>query len=128
MKRRDKAEVLLACALLPPALEVMPASRIVRWLRGIRPVKGPRPDARRYADAVDRVLDRAPLLWKNTCLRRAVVLAALLRRAGRDAEVIIGVRRTGDGRVEAHAWLRCDGVEPYLEPQSVESFVRLTRA
>jgi hypothetical protein len=77
---------------------------------------------------VDRVLDRGPMVWRNTCLRRAVVLTALLRRAGRDAEVIIGVRRTSDGKVEAHAWLRCDGVEPYLEPQSVESFVRLTRA
>jgi hypothetical protein len=128
MRLRDKAEIIVACALLPPALEVIPAARIAAWLRRLRPRGDRSVSGERYASAVDRVLRHAPLVWQNTCLRRAVVLTALLRRHGRDAEVVIGVRRTADGTVEAHAWLRCDGVEPYLEPQSIESFVRLTPA
>ncbi len=128
MRLRDKAEIIIACALLPPALEVIPAARIAAWLRRLRPRRDRSISGERYASAVDRVLDRGALVWRNTCLRRAVVLTALLRRAGRDAEVVIGVRRSSDGRVEAHAWLRCDGVEPYLEPQDIESFVRLTPA
>jgi hypothetical protein len=43
---------------------------------------------------------------------------------------VIGVRRPPGGTLEAHAWLRCDGVEPYLEPGggNVARYSRLNRA
>ena len=60
------------------------------------------------------------------CLPRAVVLWALLRRQGVDAEIKLGVRR-GDRGVEAHAWVELDGVA--LEQDTGEpSFVPLRAA
>lgn len=43
------------------------------------------------------------------CLRRSVVQKQLLARRGLDAEVMIGVRATVGGALEAHAWLVCGG-------------------
>ena len=63
---------------------------------------------------VDRVLRRMPPPWRKTCLKRALVLHSLLRRAGRPAELRIGVRRDDAGDLTAHAWLARDG-QPYLE-------------
>jgi len=126
--RRDKAEIVLACALLPLALQLFAATRTLGWVRRMPRRRGPSPAPEDLARGVDRVLDAAPGLWHYSCLRRAVVLAALLRRAGRGAEVVIGVRRAPAGGFEAHAWLRCDGVEPYLEPGPVTSFLELRPA
>ena len=43
-----------------------------------------------------------------TCLKKALVLYALLGRKGFDVHVIIGAARDGD-RLEAHAWLEHQG-------------------
>jgi len=67
------------------------------------------------ADFVDSALQRLPGLWRHTCLKRAAVLFHLLRGAGRDVQLRIGVRRGPDGAMEAHAWL-VRGGEFYLEP------------
>ena len=128
MRARDKAEILAASALLPVALALFSGTRTLAWVRGIPRRAGTSPAPAQLASAVDRVLDRAPALWHHTCLRRAVILTALLRRAGRDAEVVMGVRRAAGGRLEAHAWIRCDGIEPYLEPSPVDSFATLRPA
>jgi hypothetical protein len=53
------------------------------------------------------------------------VLAVLLRREGRDARVTIGVRKSPMGHIEGHAWITCDGVDPYLEPGETKSFTLL---
>jgi hypothetical protein len=42
------------------------------------------------------------------CLARSLALQALLRRAGHESSVNIGVRRGGAG-FEAHAWVTCEG-------------------
>ena len=56
------------------------------------------------------------------------MLAVLLRRSGHDARVVIGVRRTDAGALEAHAWIACDGSEPFLEPaESIASFQALSQ-
>ncbi len=125
MTRRDKAEIVLACALLPVALEFVAGARLLGWLRRVPARRGPSPTPEQLASGVDRVLRRAPRPWHHSCLRRAVVLAALLRRAGRNAEVVIGVRRAPAGGFEAHAWLRCDDVEPYLESAPVDAWMTL---
>jgi hypothetical protein len=57
-----------------------------------------------YLTGVDRILTLWP--WQDTCLRRSVALAALLRPRG--ATVQVGVRRSA-GRLEAHAWLQVPG-------------------
>ena len=111
-----RLEAVAAALILPAALELCSAARLLQWIQRLprRRRAGDNPVA--LAELVDALLARLPWIWRRTCLRRAVVLAALLKRGGHTAEVLIGVRRSEAGELEAHAWLRCDGVEPYLEP------------
>ena len=66
---------------------------------------------------MDRVLRLLPWPWRRTCLKRSVVLFYLLGRAGRPAQLNIGVRRGPGDPLEAHAWLVRDGAV-ILEPRS----------
>ena len=122
MRFARKAEIVFACAVLPCALEVLPASTVIRWLDRVPRRRGEAFGPSRIAHHVDQLLMRAPWIWHYTCLRRATVLAFLLRRDGRDAEVVFGARRRADGRLEAHAWLRCGGEDPFLEHGDVRSY------
>ena len=100
---------------LPPALELLSFSRLARLLS--RPPGPTRPDVDDQALArwVDGILSRLPWPWRRTCLRRALVLYPLIRKAGRPVELSIGVRRDGPSAdVTAHAWLTLGGA-PYLE-------------
>ena len=47
--------------------------------------------------------------YRPSCLRQSLVLWALLRRRGIESTLHAGVRK-GPARVEAHAWVACDGV------------------
>jgi hypothetical protein len=111
---RAAAEALL----IPPLLALASFQRVASMLeRGWPKVDlggGARVDAE-LAAFVDGVLHRLPGPWRHTCLKRAAVLFHLLRGAGRDVQLLIGVRRGADGGMEAHAWLTRAG-EPYLEP------------
>src|SRR5262245_6925891 len=44
-----------------------------------------------------------------TCLTKALVTVMLLRHAGQEASVRIGVARSQFGAIEAHAWVESDG-------------------
>jgi hypothetical protein len=46
--------------------------------------------------------------WAN-CLKKSLILWALLRHQGINSELRIGIRRDTDN-FEAHAWVECDGV------------------
>jgi Transglutaminase-like superfamily len=128
VRLRTKLEIVTACAAVPCALELFPADRAFAWLARV-PTDGERVSPTLLAFHVDRILHRGKWIWRHSCLRRASVLALLLRRAGHDASVVIGVRRDDAGVLEAHAWLSCDGQEPYLEPSdTISSFQRLSRA
>jgi hypothetical protein len=127
MRLRHRIESYVACVIVPPTLELMPATRVLDWLARVPRRRGPAADPSALASMVDGVLYRLPWIWRRTCLRRAATLAVLLRRDGRSAEVVIGVRRSDEGALEAHAWLRCDGAEPYLERGETSSFVELKR-
>lgn len=135
MRLRQKVEIVVACVVVPCALELFSASRVLRWLERLPPRRprntGTGGDAiggPRLAHHVDRLLMRAPAVWHYTCLRRTVVLAALLRRDGRRADVVFGVRRRADGSLEAHAWLRCGDEEPFLEHGDVSGYEALRGA
>ena len=105
-----------AAVVLPPLVYVVRLDRIVRWIARSRPPRMPDPsvDDPALAEWVDRVLNRMPMPWKRTCLKRALVLHYLLHRAGRPAELRIGVRRDEHNDLAAHAWLVRDE-QPYLE-------------
>lgn len=123
-----RLEIIAFCLVVPPALELLPANRVFGRLAQLRRRRGDATPPERLAGAVDHVMGRLPWIWRRTCLRRATVLAALLRREGREAEVVIGVRRSPGGELEAHAWVSCDGVEPFLEAESDPAFSVLRHA
>lgn len=126
---RWRARATLAALALPPLVHLIPLDRIARWIAR-RPMPRPPDDSvddPALADWVDRVLNKLPFPWHRTCLKRAVVLHYLVRRAGRAAELRIGVRRDEHDALAAHAWLAQDDV-PYLEPgtENVRSYQLLT--
>jgi len=76
-------------------------SALARW--PVRPRPGFDPD--HASRAVEIAAARSPL--PASCLARALTLWALLRRAGLDPRVHLGVARPG-GAFSAHAWVECD--------------------
>lgn len=44
-----------------------------------------------------------------TCLTQALATETLLRQAGRDCRLRIGVAKEHDGTLIAHAWVECEG-------------------
>lgn len=61
------------------------------------------------------------------CLHRAVTLHRLLRRAGLEGVLRIGVRKV-EGELNAHAWVELAGEVVSDPPGSVESYRPLTSA
>jgi hypothetical protein len=67
------------------------------------------PRARAVARLVARAERRLP--WQTTCLVAALAARAMLRRRGIASVLRFGLRRSTDGRLDAHAWLEAgDGV------------------
>lgn len=68
------------------------------------------PDTQKVARII-RAVDIASnfLLSQRPCLTKALVAQALLRREAYTTTLRIGVRRTGDNQLNAHAWLERDG-------------------
>lgn len=119
-KRAWQARAVTAALVLPPLLSVISFARLVGRLARAAPAgPAPAPDDASLAWWVDSLLHRLPRPWTYSCLKRAVVLFYLLRRAGRPVTLCIGVRRDADGAFAAHAWLTRDGV-PYLEPSPAQ--------
>lgn len=111
-----RARATIASLVFPSLVHLVSMERISRWIvTGAAPSA---PDASvddaSLAEWVDRVLTWLPPPWKRTCLKRALVLHYLLHRAGRPAELVIGVRRDEQNELAAHAWLAHEGT-PYLE-------------
>ena len=126
---RWRLRATLAALTFPPLIHLTSLERITRW---IARTPSPSPpddtvDDPALAEWVDRVLRRLPPPWRHTCLRRALALHYLLHRAGRPADLRIGVRRDATGALAAHAWLTHDD-QPYLESgtEHVGSFQVLT--
>jgi hypothetical protein len=105
----------LAAALwIPPLIWLISFRRLAARLG--RPHPMPPFDDAALAGWVDDLLRRLPEPWRYTCLKRAAVLYHLLRGAGRPLQLVIGVRRSPDGKLAAHAWLLLENVV-YLEPE-----------
>lgn len=99
-----------ACALLvltAAALRLLGFRRwqatLARWLPLGRSRDASAPETARLVAGAARRLAGA-----DSCLPEALVLWALLRRHGIDADLRLGVRKR-DGRLEAHAWVERGG-------------------
>lgn len=113
------AEILVAYVRVRWLLRRQPLPAVVASLRGAPPRGLPTSD-RRLTSATVRVLSLLPT--DGRCLVRTLVVLALLARRGRDAQVVVGVRReTG---FLAHAWLEREGVE-LLPAGTFQPLVRL---
>ena len=66
-------------------------------------------------------------LYRATCLPQSLVLWSLLRRTGTETTLHVGVRKSAD-RVEAHAWVECDGVALNDDADVNERFAAFDRA
>lgn len=95
----------VAVVAFPIAMHAVSLDRINRWILARPSRRGEDVDDLALALWVDRVLHRLPPPWRHTCLKRALTLHYLLHRAGRPAELRIGVRRDMHGALAAHAWL-----------------------
>jgi hypothetical protein len=132
-KQVEFSVVLMLAGLAEACLRVLPLPRVAR-LFGIgysEPSSTPEPtrpgDVQLPSWAIARcrtvtsVMRRWPV--DGTCLRHSLVAGQRLRRLS--PELVVGVRRNEQGAVEAHAWLRIDGVS--LDPNS-DAFYELPPA
>ncbi len=72
----------------------------------------------------DYILSRNYLVYKNTCLKRSLILYHFLRKVGIDTQICFGVRykkgltdTSGGKKLEGHAWLLYNG-DIFLETNS----------
>jgi hypothetical protein len=105
-----RSVLLLGMAAL--LLKFLRLQRAVEWLTRLLPATPSTPavdrlqQAEHITDLFVAVANLSPL--PTTCLPRAVALWWLLRRAGIDAAIVLGVRPLA-GAVTAHAWVDCAG-------------------
>lgn len=112
LSRAEKTLLLQAAALIPFIAVGQRWISVKRLRAGLSYIsvagaRTSRPSLRPLsADEIARVVqiaaDRGIL--RPTCLPHALVLWALLRRHGIDAEIYFGVRRAAGG-IDAHAWV-----------------------
>jgi hypothetical protein len=73
---------------------------------------------------LDRLLPLLPPWRYGRCLKRSLLLLDLWARCGLRPRLHLGVRREGEGRHDAHAWVtvdRADGAEIRLAATGPES-------
>jgi hypothetical protein len=107
----EERRVLLRASLLLLFARLALAGASVAWARRAAVRLAPRSmvSSARLAALVAAAARALP--GATGCLPRAIALEALLRRAGRAAELRVGVAaRRGRARLDAHAWVEVDGV------------------
>ncbi len=118
-------------AAVAVGLRLTSLARVRGWLDRAAPDRKPgageRDDRAPSAARLARLVGAAARhhLLPVACLERALVLQALLRRAGIDAELRIGVRREG-GEIAAHAWVEQGGTPIGEPPSQVGRYAALT--
>lgn len=107
------AEALILHPLVSIALRLLPFPRVLAFCQGAAPI--PSQDgasaAPQTAARLTRLVGLAGRISPvaSTCLTRALVASALLRRRGIACRLRIGVARR-DGALQAHAWLEHHGL------------------
>jgi hypothetical protein len=79
-----------------------------------RPEGGAEEAQARTARLLDALLAADVWCFTPTCWKRAPVLYRFLALQGIETRVLFGVRRTGEGALDGHAWVEAAG-EPVLE-------------
>jgi hypothetical protein len=132
---RGERRLLIEAFLLLPAvhlgLRFLGYSRLLRlieaWMplpvsAGVAAGQDRLMRARKIAQMVSIAASRG--VYRATCLRRSLGLLWFLRRESIESRVHFGVRRSG-GRLEAHAWVECNGTVINDAPDVHERYPRL---
>ncbi len=105
-------------ALLVRAVLTLLAARLAIWVLPFRVVRRilTRRTARKAAatgasgERIGWAIDIAKRFVPNaTCLPQAIAAESLLRRSGLPALMHIGVKKSVDGKLDAHAWVESEG-------------------
>ena len=131
MSPAERGLLVAACvrvAVVRMALWVLPSRWIIRYVKRLSADSGARvagPLRTRVTPgeivwAVDAASRRFP---DASCVTQAVSALLLLRRYGYEARFCVGVARSKDGSLDAHAWLERDG--RVLIGRTRHAFVRL---
>lgn len=122
----------LLIAILQIGLAVLPFRRVMRFACRVgKPRSGSGGSA-----AAPSQFDRDLAVWaveaagrrllsRNPCLPKALAVLILFRRAGEDAELLVGVARDADGPVQAHAWVESEGRVVIGGDVPLEKYTRL---
>lgn len=81
---------ILQKILLRVALSLMSLPRLLHWLRSSR--------------WIGRMLPKTQLTESRPCLERSLIEISSLARAGKEAQLAIGVKKSGR-QLKAHAWV-----------------------
>lgn len=125
----ERRAIVLASLLLlgtRAALLLLPLRTVLSLAR--RPL-GPAEGAP-AADRLERLVWAVEVMGNrlfpaNPCLTQAVLVQAVFRRAGRPAELRIGVKRDEPSRLEAHAWVECEGAIVIGAAEAASGYVPL---
>lgn len=110
MRVGDYAKALCYSLTVEAGLRMLPLDRLAKHLGVATKLSGPRDSPPRASlSRAARAADAVLALWpaNGRCLRRTLVLGAILRR--HSPVLRIGVRRNAD-QLSAHAWLEIGGV------------------
>jgi hypothetical protein len=111
---RERRGALVRASVAVVVFRVALSALPFRWVRsfGERAAR-PRSDAPRgrlaHQDLSWAVAAASRRVPRATCLTQALALQTLFAREGYESDLHIGVARTGEGRLEAHAWLESEG-------------------
>ena len=120
--------------LLVRSLLLLAATRVALWVLPFQTVRRllartarPKPAARTPTERITWAIGVAQrVIPSATCLPQALVGEALLTRAGHRFELRIGVAKTPEGGLHAHAWIESDGRVVVGElVQGLSEFTRL---
>lgn len=126
---RERRVLALASALVPLVHLTQQRLPFRRWRRllesaGARLPRGAEaPTVREIAWAVEVARRWVPGTYR--CLPAAYAAHILLRRYGYASEVHVGVRRDAQAKVEAHAWVVCQGQVVVGDVPDLSAFVPL---
>jgi Transglutaminase-like superfamily len=104
---RVLADGAIAAARIELGLRTRPLGSVIAWAESRPAARLPGAVAAQRLSVLSSWPYRA-LGCMPSCLRRSLVLTALLRQRGHPAVLCVGVRREG-AHIRAHAWVECGG-------------------
>jgi hypothetical protein len=121
LSRQQQGMLLVATVYLPffwLGLRALGLSRLqvflLRWPHASKPTSTTsKAEVQALGEAVN--IAARHTLGPRSCLTRSLLLGWLLRRRGVQSQLRIGVRLT-NGRLDAHAWVECEGVPVNDQP------------